>query len=294
MMLSRSHDDGATWSSPEMVLPGWSLGGNQTFRNPYPVFTAAGTLLLQVSNTTLKWFSLQLTSQDEGVTWTPPVPLAVDLGPFDGILNGPGSGLLLTLPPYAKRVLTCGTTIYHDHPVAPMPRGGAVTFSDDGGASWVISQVWTAVPGGATPAECQMAELRNGSVLATLRDEQHPRPPCFCRMTSRSDDGGLTWSPLAFVPSLVEPVCSAGMLQTAAGLFFSNPASTTARVNITVRKSLDGGNTWPQSLLVQTPSSAGYSTLVPIGDAAAGNVGIVFEVNDAGEPGISFAAVPEF
>jgi sialidase-1 len=30
VMMSRSHDEGATWSAPEMVLPGFSLGGNQT------------------------------------------------------------------------------------------------------------------------------------------------------------------------------------------------------------------------------------------------------------------------
>ena len=92
----------------------------------------------------------------------------------------------------------------------------------------------------------------------------------------------------------MEPVCSAGLLQTAAGLFFSNPASATARVNITVRKSLDGGDTWPGSLRVQTPQSAGYSTLVPVGDAAAGGVGVVFEVSDSGWPGVSFAAIPPF
>ncbi len=89
-------------------------------------------------------------------------------------------------------------------------------------------------------------------------------------------------------------MCSAGLLQTAAGLFFSNPASATARVNITLRKSLDGGTTWPSSLRVQTPQSAGYSTLVPVGDAAAGNVGVVLEVSDNGQPGVSFAAVPPF
>ena len=45
-------------------------------------------------------------------------------------------------------------------------------------------------PGGAASAECQMAELRNGSVLATIRNEQRPRAPCNCRLASRSDDGG--------------------------------------------------------------------------------------------------------
>lgn len=189
VMLSRSHDDGATWGPPEMVVPGWFLGGNLTFRNPYPVFTAGGALLLQVSNsTTAPWFSLQLTSMDEGVSWSPPVPLAPSLGPFDGVLNGPGSGLLLAQAPHAGRLLTCGTTIYDS--AFPRNKGGVVSVSDSAGAAWSITQVWTATPGGPAVGECQLAELRNGSVLATLRNEQRPRQPCNCRLASRSDDGG--------------------------------------------------------------------------------------------------------
>jgi len=29
-MMSRSPDEGITWSEPEMVIPGFALGGNQT------------------------------------------------------------------------------------------------------------------------------------------------------------------------------------------------------------------------------------------------------------------------
>ena len=34
VMLSRSLDAGATWSAPQVVVPGWALGGELTFRNP--------------------------------------------------------------------------------------------------------------------------------------------------------------------------------------------------------------------------------------------------------------------
>lgn len=290
VMLARSRDAGATWSAPEMVVPGGSLGGNLTFRNPYPVFTAAGVLVLQVANSTREpWHSLQLTSTDEGLTWTPPAPLAPSLGPFDGILNGPGSGLLLTQPPHAGGLLTCGTTVYNAGAGADRLTQAVVTLSTDDGASWQTTQVWTASAGaGAVLGECQMAELRNGSVLANFRNQF--RRPCDCRISSRSDDGGRTWSPLADAPALIEPVCSAGLQQTAAGLFFSNPASTSARVNMTVRKSLDGGDSWPRSVQVYA-GVAEYSVLVPVGDPALGGVGIVFERDGYGA--ISFAVVPE-
>ena len=91
-------------------------------------------------------------------------------------------------------------------------------------------------------------------------------------------------------PELIEPVCSAGLLQTAAGLFFSNPASSTGRVSLTVRKSLDGGATWPRSLLVYAGSAA-YSVLVPVGEPALGAVGVVFERNYNVSIHIAFARV---
>jgi sialidase-1 len=287
VMMSRSHDEGATWSSPEMVIPGFALGGSLTFRNPYPVFTANGTLVLQAANTTITpWFSLQLTSMDEGLTWSLPTPLTHFLGPFDGILNGPGSGLMLTQAPYTGRLLTCGTTAYKNF---AGPNAAVVTYSTDEGVSWTISYVWTATDE-SKMAECQMAELRNGSVLANFRNQEAPRDPCLCRRMSRSDDGGATWTLPFNVPDLIEPVCSAGLQDTVAGLYFSNPASTKVRVNMTVRKSLDGGNTWPQSLQVYAGSAA-YSTLVPVGDPASGGVGIVYERDSNPAIKISYARV---
>ena len=204
VVLSRSHDDGATWGPPAVVVPGWALGGNLSFRNPYPVFTAGGALLLQVSNsTTPPWFSLQLTSMDEGASWSPPAPLAPSLGPFDGVLNGPGSGLLLAQAPHAGRLLTCGTTVYDT--AFPRAKGGVVSVSDSTGAAWSITQVWTASPGGPAVGECQLAELRNGSVLATLRNEQRPRQPCSCRLASRSDDGGAFFAQAAWRAASFSP-----------------------------------------------------------------------------------------
>ena len=116
-----------------------------------------------------------------------------------------------------------------------------------------------------------MAELGNGSVLINFRANH--LNPCLCRSQARSDDGGATWGPLAYVKDLIEPVCSAGLLELAggAGLLFSNPASTTSRVNMTVRRSRDGGLTWPDSVQIWAGGGA-YSVLVPTQGAAAGIV----------------------
>ena len=267
VMLARSNDGGVTWDAPVVVMPGFSLGTNHTYRNPTPVFSADGTLILQFVNTTVQpWRSLQLTSADEGRTWSSPADPR--LGVADSLLAGPASGILLRTPssPRPGRLLFCGTNYYD--PGNQPPVGARTWLSDDGG------RTWTAPPGALFPtmAECVLAELADGSLLINFR-ANHENATCMCRAQARSINGGTNWSPLEYAPALIEPVCSAGLLQTSAGLYFSNPASRTSRINMTVRWSSDGGMTWPQAQQIW-PAGSAYSVLVPI---AASGVGVIFE-----------------
>ena len=283
VMLARSTDGGVSWGPPAIVMPGFSIGTNHTYRNPTPVFTADGTLVLQFVNTTAwQWRSLQMTSRDEGLTWS--APFDPRLGPADTLLAGPSNGLRLSArSPAPDRLLFCGTNCY-DPSVPHAEVGARVWGSDDGGVSWASPDA-TLQP---LMCECVMAELANGSVLINFR-ANHEDAACACRAQARSDDGGRTFSALTYVDELIEPVCSAGLLNTPQGLFFSNPASRTQRVNMTVRRSGDGGTTWPAAVQI-FPGSSMYSTLVPLG---ARGVGIIFEATVA--PGgfqIVFARVP--
>lgn len=287
IVLSRSADSGSTWSAPAVVAPGF---GRLNLRNPTAVFSRSKALILQFVNATQgPWHTLQVVSHDEGATWGPPHDPA--LGSADSFLPGPANGLLLSgASPAPGRLLLCGTNWY-DFTRAPMaPRGARVWFSDDASGapgSWTSPPALTA----NNMSECAMAELRNGSVLINFRNEK--RLHCECRAQARSDDGGVTWSSLAFVPDLIEPVCSAGLLQLSAGLLFSNPDSLTQRVNMTVRRSMDGGLTWPTKALI-SPGGGAYSVLLPMG-SSGGAAGIVFEtMNASGYNGIVFALVPPF
>jgi hypothetical protein len=56
--LTVSGDNGTTWSA--MVRVVGSGAGNTTYRNPFPVFAADGTLVLQFVNTTAAWESMQV------------------------------------------------------------------------------------------------------------------------------------------------------------------------------------------------------------------------------------------
>ena len=79
--------------------------------------------------------------------------------------------------------------------------------------------------------------------------------------------------------------------QKRSALYFSNPASADARVNLTVRRSDDGGETWAAALTIQKGESAGYSSLpqrtLITNDALSG---ILYEATDPGC--IDFAPFP--
>ena len=145
-----------------------------------------------------------------------------------------------------------------------------VYYSDDGGATWTV--------GGARlnkMDEAVVAALGDGSLLLNMRNDH--LTACKCRAVARSTDGGASFSSVSFDSTLVSPVCQASMavVGTAQSLFFSNPASTSGRFNITVRRSDDGGASWrPQTFLANAGQSAGYSCLAAGGatavDAASG------------------------
>ena len=108
------------------------------------------------------------------------------------------------------------------------------------------------------------------------------------RALAWSGDGGETWSNLSFDDTLIEPVCQASFLRytlAATGaetgaetggrnrLLFSNPASTTDRVKMTVRLSYDEGESWPVSKLLHEGPAA-YSSLAVLPD---GSIACLYE-----------------
>jgi sialidase-1 len=116
------------------------------------------------------------------------------------------------------------------------------------------------------------------------------------RTHSTSLDGGLTWTPPADQPELVEPVCQASIVRYSwpstgkAGLIlFSNPADPKARVAMTVRGSVDDAKAWPGKLVLHEGPSA-YSCLVRVDDTTAA---CLYERGDKGPyEKITFATFP--
>lgn len=282
LLVKRSTDNGKSWGGQQVI---WDDGGN-TCGNPCVVVDRdTGTIWLlmtwnrgddhepaiiaRTSKDTRRVFVTS--SSDDGLTWAKPAEITADVKPagWTWYATGPGSGIQIENGPHKGRlVIPCDhieaeTRHYFSH----------VITSDDHGKSWKL--------GGSTPGhqvnECEVVELAGGRLMLNMRNYDKSKR---ARQVAISDDGGATWQEQRFDETLVEPICQAAIRRLrwpAAGrpgvLLFSNPASATGRVNMTVRASLDDGRTWPLSRVIHAGRSA-YSDLAVL---ANGEIAILYE-----------------
>ncbi|NLH15716.1 MAG: exo-alpha-sialidase [Phycisphaerae bacterium] len=283
LLVRTSRDMGKTWSPANVI---WSDGDN-TCGNPCPVVDQqTGTLWLLMTHNLGKdretmiingssqgsrtvWISR---SEDDGLTWTIPMEITRDvkMSSWSWYATGPGAGIQISSGQFKGRMLIpCDhiekeTKKYYSH----------ILFSEDHGKTWKF--------GGSTPQdqvnECEVVELPGGRLMLNMRNYDRSKKN---RAVSFSDNGGMDWSDIRHDPALIEPICQASIRRfsepsnagTKSTLLFSNPASTDARVNMSVRLSYDDGQTWPVSSVLHAGPSA-YSCLAILPD---GTIGCLYE-----------------
>lgn len=270
LVLRRSSDGGATWSDLSVVASedGYTTG------NPAPVWVpeTGEVLLLLTRNPASAHEKRILTgddppryiwitrSADEGATWSDPVDISATTRRADWRWYATG-------PCHAIRLQSGRLLVPANHSKSPDHADwfSHVIYSDDHGATWAIGGVHQGYTN-----ESAVAELPDGRVYQNMRSYTGQKR----RRVSWSGDGGLTWTPDRTDEALIEPVCQASVLylpETAGfpgGLAFSNPASE-AREKMTVRLSLDGGETWAGARELH-PGPSAYSDLVLLPDGALG------------------------
>lgn len=286
LLVKRSSDNGRTWSAASVI---WDDAGN-TCGNPCAVVDGdTGVVWLfsthnlgtdrevdiinkRAASTRTVWV---MNSRDGGRTWSKPVNLTSTLkDPSWGwYATGPGVGIQIARGPNKGRlVIPCVHS--YDDPQGNL-RGGPYEYgshsihSDDHGKTWKLGGVIR-----PKMNECQVAEL--SSPAGALEMNMRSYFDHGCRAVARSRDGGVTWTGPVDAPALIEPRCQASVLRHSwpkgknpGVMLFSNPASKTARENMTVRLSEDDGVTWPRSLVLQGESAA-YSCLVSLSETEAG------------------------
>lgn len=262
--LRRSSDSGKSWTDVRIMTgePKKTVVHNAVC----VVDSATGFVHMQYNIAYTRMF--HIISKDEGETWSDPVEITKCVEryrkdyKFNIVGNGCGHGIQLTKGPHAGRMLIACWFSTGGRRHRPSDLG--IIYSDDSGKNW-HSGGWIARNRDISekghkivnPSETTLVELSDGSVMANIRTESKIRR----RLMSISKDGGVTWAKPRFQQELPEPVCMSSTLRLPDGsILYSNPNSTKARRDVTVRLSRDDGKTWPVSRRIQEGSS-GYSDL---------------------------------
>lgn len=209
-------------------------------------------------------------SDDDGRTWSKPVNVTEQVKDpsWCFLLQGPGRGI----------TMRDGTLVFAIQFIDKdrMPHAG-IMYSKDHGETWHIHN-----PARPNTTEAQVAEVEPGVLMLNMRDNRGG-----ARAVMLTEDLGRSWTEhSSHRTALREPVCMASLICVPARknvlgkdlLLFSNPDTTDGRYNITIKASLDGGVTWPYSLLLDEEKGWGYSCLTMVDPET---VGILYESSAA-------------
>ncbi len=278
MVMKRSFDNGTTWGPMQVVVPG---KGDEAIMNPCPVIDKDdGTIHFfcnlfpdaHSQNIPGAVRQLWLQSTDDGVTWSEPVDISEqvsDTKTWASLCCGPGVAIQTT----SGRIVV--PMWHYEQGGGEMDYFNNIFYSDDKGKSWDRGDF---VAGFGD--ENQVVELADGSLMQNIR---------YCRgaegrKVAVSNDGGLTWLEPYMDETLITPCCQASFLRYTKKIerfgrnriLFSNPASTSQRLNLTVQLSYDEGKTWPIARTVYAGPSA-YSCLTILPD---GEIGVLYETGE--------------
>lgn len=289
--LSRSTDGGKTWEKMRLPLAFSEYDGLPAAQNGVGdpsilVDTKTNTVWIVAAwthgmgNQRAWWSShpgmdlnhtaqlVMAKSTDDGKTWSAPINVTeqVKLPEWYFLLQGPGRGI----------TTSDGTLVFPIQFIdkTRIPNAG-IMYSKDRGETWKIHNYAR-----TNTTEAQVAEVEPGVLMLNMRDNRGGS-----RAVYTTTDFGQTWKEHeSSRTALIEPVCMASLISVKAKdnvlgkdlLIFSNPNSTSARKDMTIKISMDGGKTWSadHQLLLDEDYNWGYSCLTMIDKET---IGILYE-----------------
>ena len=289
--LSRSTDGGKTWEKMRLPLAFGEYDGLPAAQNGVGdpsilVDTKTNTVWIVAAwthgmgNQRAWWSShpgmdlnhtaqlVMAKSTDDGKTWSAPINVTeqVKLPEWYFLLQGPGRGI----------TTSDGTLVFPIQFIdkTRIPNAG-IMYSNDRGETWKIHNYAR-----TNTTEAQVAEVEPGVLMLNMRDNRGGS-----RAVYTTTDFGQTWKEHeSSRTALIEPVCMASLISVKAKdnvlgkdlLIFSNPNSTSARKDMTIKISMDGGKTWSadHQLLLDEDYNWGYSCLTMIDKET---IGILYE-----------------
>ncbi|HUS01849.1 MAG TPA: exo-alpha-sialidase [Chitinophagaceae bacterium] len=296
--MSRSVDGGETWQPMKVIMDMGAPHENNGIGDPSILFdpvtkkiwvaalwskgnrSIAGSEPGLSPDTTGQF--VLVSSRDDGLSWSVPYNITTQVKDpaWHLYFQGPGSGI----------AMQNGTLVfpsqYWDESRKPGLPHSSIIYSSDHGNSWK-----SGIGAKSNTTESNVVETQPGSLMLNMRDNRGK-----FRSVAVTNDMGKTWKEHATSQgALPDPVCMGSLIKARMNvkgimkdvLFFSNPNTSSGRYNITIKASLDLGETWESvnQLLVDERRCYGYSTLTKVDD---NTIGILYE----GTKDLYFVKVP--
>lgn len=304
ILLKISKDNGISWSSARIIADNDTLQAG----NPAPLVdysdpnNPAGRILLLFNTGTASEQAVRqgkgirevfyMSSTDAGQSWSTPRNITTQVhrprqANYHSDYQFEEDWRSYALTPGHALQLSSGRLFVPANHSAGSPQEGFneyrshALFSDDHGVSWQLSDN-VDIP---SSNEATAAELSNGDIMMNIRQQNGEKRQ---RLVAISSDGGQSWSQTFFDSTLIGPVCQASLINYTTpndqpALLFTNPASPNKRVNLTIRLSLDDGQSWEVSRTI-CPDDSAYSDLVI---EEQERIGVLYEKGNQG--GIYYA-----
>lgn len=299
--VKRSEDGGRTWSDPivvgERVPIGADMSDDGRYKGEHVGWSELGSVVVDEMSGEIMVFAMGLApsdtlyrSLDHGKTWrSEKTVIKPDLNgwlattyccdPGITLRHGKTKGrLLMPSQVFVGAVNEDGSRVYLNKGQGRKyfaKRYSNALYSDDGGMTWTPSQPFSLL-GSSEPG---LLEVKGGRIYYNART--HVREGN--KLVGQSLDGGESWVEAKEDDELFDGPpdvygCKGALAKFRYNgqevLLFSAPGQRDKRDDITIRASLDGGETWPVSRLVK--EGPGNYTWLAVGRKGTPSEGFIY------------------